>query len=209
MADKSTLRAQYVEMRRALHPDELESLSKKIASNFFSLDLHAVRYLHIYYPIPGKQEIDSLFISEKIKQEYHRIELVLPKSDLKSCTLKHISWKESTPLSMNAWGITEPVQGPEISADLLDLIVIPLLACDMEGNRLGYGKGFYDRFLAGCRSDALKVGLSYFEPQQTVIPHENHDIPLDICITPDHVWRFKRPVLPAQDNGPNEQPYSG
>jgi len=200
MEDKKALRSAYMKKRREFHVDELEMLSERIASRFFSLALGNVRYFHIYYPIPGKQEIDSLLISERIRRDYKQIELVLPKSDLSSCTLRHIRWDDSTPLAMNAWGITEPLSGEEIPAEILDLIVIPLLACDVEGNRLGYGKGFYDRFLATCRPDALKVGLSYFEPQETIIPHESHDIPLDACITPERIWNFKHPARQERDN---------
>ena len=202
--DKKAFRNAYMKNRRALHPDELEALSARIASKFFSLALDSVRYLHIYYPIPGKQEIDSLLISERIRKEKPHIQLVLPKSDLISCTLKHFCWNDHTQLAMNEWGITEPLSGEEVSPELLDLIVIPLLACDMEGNRLGYGKGFYDRFLATCRPEALKVGLSYFEPQEATIPHEPHDIPLDVCVTPDRVWRFKHPTQREPDNDLNE-----
>lgn len=190
--------------RKELQSEQLEALSETIASNFFSLDLGNVRYLHIYYPIPGKHEIDSLFISERIRLHYKQIQLILPKSDLVSCTLKHIRWDDSTPLSMNAWGITEPLSGEEVPAGKIDLIVIPLLACDVDGNRLGYGKGFYDRFLSTCRPDALKVGLSYFEPLSTIIPHESHDVRLDACVTPEKVWNFTRPAQPEPDNDPNE-----
>lgn len=204
MEDKSALRSAYIEKRRALRPEQLKAFSERIALLFFSLPLGNVRYLHIYYPIPGKHEIDTLFITERIRLDYKEIQLILPKSDLVSCTLKHICWDDSTPLAMNSWGITEPLSGKEVTAKKLDLIVIPLLACDVEGNRLGYGKGFYDRFLASCRPDALKVGLSYFAPQETIIPHESHDMRLDVCVTPEKVWDFTRPAQPIPDNDRSE-----
>lgn len=207
MEDKKALRNAYMKKRKEFHPDELEMLSERIASRFFSLALDSIRYIHIYYPIPGKREIDSLFISERVRQDYKQIKLVLPKSDLSSCTLMHIQWDESTPLAMNAWGITEPLSGEEVPAEILDLIVIPLLVCDVEGNRLGYGKGFYDRFLATCRPNALKVGLSCFEPLEAIIPHENHDIPLDACITPEKLWHFTHPARRERDNDLNVRPY--
>lgn len=200
MEDKKALRNAYVKRRRDLHPDDLEALSEAIAARFFSISLENIRYLHIYYPIPGKQEVDSLYICERIRREFENINLVLPKSDRSNCTLKHILWNKFTPLAMNAWGITEPISGEEVQANMLDLIVVPLLGYDVEGNRLGYGKGFYDRFMASCRPDVLKVGLSCFEPQKIIIPHENHDIPLDICITPEKIWHFKHPTQPKQGN---------
>jgi len=71
------------------------------------------------------------------------------------------------------------------------VVIVPLLICDLNGYRLGYGKGFYDRFLSECRADVLKIGLNYFEPIAQ-IPGEDTDIPLDFLITPINCHAFKR-----------------
>jgi 5-formyltetrahydrofolate cyclo-ligase len=91
---------------------------------------------------------------------------------------------------MNQWGITEPEYGKEVPPQLIDVVIVPLLAFDTRGNRLGYGKGFYDRFLAECKADVLKIGVSYFEPEQAFEEVDEYDIPLDICVTPERVWSF-------------------
>jgi 5-formyltetrahydrofolate cyclo-ligase len=73
---------------------------------------------------------------------------------------------------------------------MIDLVFIPLLACDLQGNRVGYGKGFYDRFLSKCRYDVKKIGLSFFDPVDKIEDVNVFDIPLDECITPKKTWVF-------------------
>jgi 5-formyltetrahydrofolate cyclo-ligase len=190
MPDKKELRKQYTVLRKLIHPDQLEQWSLEIANQFATMNLDQVHYLHIFYPIIGKQEINSLHIVNQIREEHPDITLVLPKSNLTDYSLQHVIWRAETPLAVNSWGITEPHSEEYIEAKKIDMILIPLLAYDQEGNRLGYGKGFYDRFLSECRPDAAKVGLSYFPPEDKVLPHNTFDIPLDSCVTPTKIWKF-------------------
>ena len=125
-----------------------------------------------------------------IRSNHPEIKLLLPKSDLQNHTLEHIVWEEDTPLAMNEWGITEPENGEAIQPGLIDMVIIPLLAFDKAGNRIGYGKGFYDRFLAECRPDVRKIGISYFEPEEKFEEVDVFDIPLDVCLTPVKIWAF-------------------
>ena len=92
----------------------------------------------------------------------------------------------------STWGIREPdpTTCPKIDTEAIDLIIIPLLAFDTKGNRVGYGKGFYDRFLQGCRPDTLKLGVCLDEPVQRIDDVETHDIPLDLCISPIGIHLF-------------------
>jgi 5-formyltetrahydrofolate cyclo-ligase len=72
----------------------------------------------------------------------------------------------------------------------IDVVFVPLLAYDTLGNRVGYGKGFYDTFLSECKPDVLKIGLSFFEPENIIEDLNQNDIKLDICINPSHIYRF-------------------
>ena len=191
--NKAALRQCYLEKRRSLTTKDVEDLSQKILLQLKKLNIfNSIRNLHIFYPITGKKEINTLPIAEWLSKEYSNINLLLPKSDLQSHTLKHIIWDEDTPLAVNKWGITEPEQGEEIDPSEIDLVLIPLLAFDENGNRIGYGKGFYDRFLTECRDDTLKVGLSHFEPEVAFEQVDPFDIPMDYCVTPAKLWSFNK-----------------
>ena len=73
---------------------------------------------------------------------------------------------------------------------MIDVVFIPLLAYDAKGHRIGYGKGFYDRFLQQCKPETLKIGLSFFEAETSIIPHEFTDISLDFCVHPKGIYQF-------------------
>lgn len=188
---KAELRKQAMERRRSLGAANAAGLSADIAYRFPREVLDGVEYIHTYYPIVGKYEVNSLLIVDAIRKARPDIKFVLPKSDLGSCTLSHILWTDDTALAVNKWGITEPENGQPIEVSMLQIVLMPLLAFDTRGNRLGYGKGFYDRFL-GENPGALRVGLSYFGPEPDDIPAETHDKTLDICITPDCLYDFRK-----------------
>ena len=76
--------------------------------------------------------------------------------------LKHFLLTDNTLIKKNKWNVPEPVDGFEIDANKIDVVFIPLLAFDDQGHRVGYGKGYYDAFLASCKPDVIKVGLSFF-----------------------------------------------
>lgn len=98
---------------------------------------------------------------------------------------------QSTEFANSEWGIPEPVGGLVLEPTDLDIVLIPLLAFDLNGNRVGYGKGFYDRYLDLCRPDCLKVGISLFDPVDRIEDVESHDIPLDIAICPAKLYDFR------------------
>lgn len=186
---KKELREFYIDKRKKLLPNEVDFLNNRVAEKFNDLNLESVKIVHIFYPISGKREVDSLVLKEGITKRNPDVKYVLPKVNHDTGLLSNILWEQDTPLSVNRWGIVEPEYGFDIPINTIDLIIIPLLAFDKQGNRLGYGKGFYDRFLSQCRPDTLKVGVSYFEPEDS-IETDNFDIPLDMCITPEKVWKF-------------------
>lgn len=190
--DKSQLRKLYLQKRSTLTAEEVGEMSDKICSHFFTLPFQQLKYIHTFYPISEKKEVDSVMISNRIRHSNPDLQLVLSKMEPDSHSLKHIVWDSATHLVKNRWGIAEPVGGKEISAEMLDMILIPLMVYDKIGNRVGYGKGYYDRFLAQCRPHAIKVGLSFFPPEELIEDTGQHDVALDICITPEKVWRFNK-----------------
>ena len=70
------------------------------------------------------------------------------------------------------------------------MVIVPLLAYDKEGHRVGYGKGYYDKFLEKCNPHTMTVGLSFFDPVKEITDIEPFDVPLNYCITPKKLWVF-------------------
>ena len=97
---------------------------------------------------------------------------------------------EETIYTTNELGITEPKTGAVVLPEQIDMVLVPLLVFDLSGYRVGYGKGYYDRFLEKCREDCLLVGLSYFEPIENISDTHEFDIPLTLGITPTSVYEF-------------------
>ena len=115
--------------------------------------------------------------------------IIVPKT-LPNNELENYLLTDSTLFRKNNWNIPEPVDGILINEKQIDVVFIPLLAFDKKGNRVGYGKGFYDNFLQKCDKKVLKIGLSLFEPEEEITDIEEHDIPLDFCVTPTQIYEF-------------------
>ena len=101
----------------------------------------------------------------------------------------HVELSKVTSYSLGDYNIPIPNNAIETKISNFKFIIVPLLAFDGKGNRIGYGKGIYDSILANCSSNCIKIGVSYFKPEKT-IPNEDHDVQLDHCITPFGVYDF-------------------
>ena len=137
--------------------------------------------------ISDKSEVNTEYILHILQGKDKST--VVPKSDFQSGAMTHLLLQENTVLKPSKHGIPEPISGIEIPSNLLDVIFVPLLAFDIHGNRVGYGKGFYDRFMANCKPEALFIGLSFYEPEDD-ISNEIVDIPLHFCVTPQKIHSF-------------------
>lgn len=185
--NKDALRLSFKEKRKALSEEEREALSIKIANKALRLPIWDEAFYHIYLPIKPQAEVNTEHILSILSGKDKNI--VVAATEANSRELNHILLTDNTLLKMNRWGIPEPQGGLPVAVDSLDIVFVPLLAFDKMGNRLGYGKGYYDTFLKQCRPDCLKIGLSFFEPLQH-LPVEKHDVPLNACITVDNIYRF-------------------
>ncbi|SEM82736.1 5-formyltetrahydrofolate cyclo-ligase [bacterium A37T11] len=187
---KARLRNNALKRRKTLSDAEILKRNQKILHFFSNWTFSNIHYVHSFYPIPRQKEPDTLLLVQWLRSHHPDIKIVLPKSDLKNLSMQHYLWDEQVVLGFNKWNIVEPLSGHEVTPKLLDLILVPLLEIDIRGNRVGYGKGFYDRFLAQCRSDVQKVGLSLFDPVAPIEDVSPFDIPLDACITPSGIIWF-------------------
>ncbi|SHI63369.1 5-formyltetrahydrofolate cyclo-ligase [Mesonia phycicola] len=174
--------------RNQLSANNIDEKSIAIANQLLALNIWQYSFYHLFLSIEQLKEINTEYILHILSGKDKNI--VVSKSDFEALTMKHFLLTDATPLKVNKWGIPEPVNGIEISPKQIDVVFIPLLAFDLKGNRIGYGKGFYDRFLSECKTDVIKIGLSFFEAVESIEDTNENDIPLDYCITPEKVYNF-------------------
>jgi len=185
---KKELRAKYKALRSEINHDILDDKSITIANQILQLSIWDKSYYHIFLPITKQKEINTEYILNILQGKDKNI--IVSKSDFDTNTLTHFLLTDTTTLKANPWGIPEPVDGIPIPETYLEVVFIPLLAFDKNGNRVGYGKGFYDRFLSKCNSNTIKVGLSLFKAEERIDDVNTSDIRLDYCVTPDQVYSF-------------------
>jgi 5-formyltetrahydrofolate cyclo-ligase len=165
----------------------------KISEQFFNtFDFTNIKLIHSYLPIKNKIEVDTVPILSKLSSEFPQIKIALPYTIFSDHTLKHFYWKPGDELIENRWGIPEPDSDRSVLVDVndIDMVIVPLLAYDLKGHRVGYGAGYYDRFLSDCKDETLIVGLSAFAPEDQWIKSEEYDIGMDYCVTPENVYEF-------------------
>lgn len=186
---KAELRKTMLQRRRALSVDDIAVLSQRIADLFFvNFPLKAGQTVHVFLPIIKNNEVNTWPIIERLRLEYPQVRVVVPVTDAAQHVLTHHHLTEESVLVENAWGIPEPKDALIVHAHEVDVVLLPLLAFDKTGQRVGYGKGFYDRFLAECKPNVLKIGLSLEPPVERIADANSFDVPLDFAITPNGVW---------------------
>lgn len=185
---KSALRKKYKALRNNLTHEELDDFSVAIANKLLKLPIWEERYYHLFLTIAEYKEIDTEFILNILAGKDK--DIIIPKTNFKDSSLTHFLLTDNTKIKKSTYNVPEPVDGIEVPSSKIDVVFVPLLAYDSKGNRIGYGKGFYDRFLAECKPDVIKIGLSFFPPETTDIETNSTDIRLDFCVTPNDVFHF-------------------
>ena len=185
---KTELRAKYKALRANLSTKKIEDSSLLIANLVLKLPIWDHSFFHIFLTINSLKEVETEPILSILSGKDKHI--VLSKTDFKAKTMSHVLLQDNTSIKPNSWNISEPENGIPISDQQIQVVFIPLMAFDELGNRVGYGKGFYDGFLENCSKDTLKIGLSFFEADAEIENIEPHDIALDYCITPHKTYTF-------------------
>ncbi len=195
MLPKNVLRRAALARRQALTRTEVAQRSQGLADQLFQhFPVAQWRWLHVFLPLAKKNEPDTWPIIQRVWAGQPAPRLAAPVVQPDGSTLKHYLLAPDTPLHPSRWGIPEPLADPatEVAPAQLDAVLVPLLACDRQGQRVGYGGGFYDRFLAQCRPGTRFIGLTILddEPVAALADVLPTDVPLHACLTPDGVWNF-------------------
>jgi 5-formyltetrahydrofolate cyclo-ligase len=185
---KKDYRQQFIQAREQLSNEQTAALNQHLLQQFQAFNWEAHTHFHVFLSIAQKKEvatqplIDWLWLQQK--KVYTSI------TNWETNTLETVLFEPTTEVKMGTFGIPEPLHATKASDENIDVVLVPLLAFDETGHRVGYGKGIYDRFLKQCRPDVLKVGLSLFDPVQQITDVSAFDVPLDLVFTPDRVYSF-------------------
>lgn len=173
-----------------LTDDDYRTACDAIAAQFFrTVDLTGIHVVHSYLPIEKNKEPDTWLIINLIEERYPDIRISVPKINPDG-TMTSYYYEGPYQLRESPFGIPEPTGGVITPPDVIDILIVPLLVFDKQGYRVGYGKGFYDRFLLHCKSTSKRVGLSLFPPEERIDDAAEFDQRMNMVITPEQVYHF-------------------
>lgn len=189
MNTKAEIRQKYKLLRKSFSENEIDRLSlnlAKVITDNFQLKNNKIS---VFLSIKKLNEINTQFIINELKKQNS---IYVTKSNFSNFEMVHIPFTEKTIININEFGIPEPLDDSEtINPIELDVVFVPLLAFNKDGHRIGYGKGFYDRFLSKCSSNCKFIGVSLFENPEEYSEISSSDIKLNYCITPTKCLHFE------------------
>ena len=187
---KAALRSIYKDKRKELSDTDRLKLDDLVLIQFQRLQLPAIQTLLSYWPIATHHEVNTLPITDFVQFRVPGLMLAYPRTNYEKVSMQAVLVHEETAFTTNQYGITEPEEGQMLQPEELDVVFVPLLVYDERGYRVGYGKGFYDRYLQACKEDVIKIGFSYFAPEPLISDVNEFDIPLNFVITPERIYEF-------------------
>ena len=173
--------------RNALSTSECTKLDDLLLIQFQRLDWSKINCVGSFYPMESKNEPNTLLLTKFLKAILPEVAIAYPKiNDDNSMTF----YAETNDLVENKWGIPEPMPVTEILIEQMDVILVPLICFDLLGQRVGFGKGYYDQYFGNHTGFVNKIGISYFEPIPKIEDTNQFDVPLSKCITPWKIYEF-------------------
>lgn len=184
--EKQKLREQFLQRRLQLRDETYLTKSARIIERLKQQpEYQDAEKLHCYVSMQKRHEVNTIpFIKELLDQDK---KLAVPVTDFQKNVLHSRYITRFEDLQENKWGVLEPVAGEIAKPGEFDLVIVPMVGGDYNKNRIGYGKGFYDRFLSESGGAAVAVGLLFEDCLVESIPIEEFDIPMDKLITEERV----------------------
>ncbi len=187
---KQELRQLYKEKRKAIPAKDKLKWDDLMLLQFQKLGFGNVNTLLSYWPMDEMGEPDTHLFSRYMRHMVPGLRVAYPVADFANIEMNAVLTNDDTDYHTGISGITEPTEGEQLDPHIIDMIFVPLLAFSQQGFRVGYGKGFYDKYLALCRKDVATIGFSYFDPVDKIDDAAQFDVPLNICITPGKTYEF-------------------
>lgn len=183
-------RKTYNQKRKDISDSDKLKWDDLILINFQTIDIPFLQTVFSFYPMEERNEVNAFLITDYLRFQNPNLQICYPKMSIDEPNMEAIACKADTVFEANAINILEPLENEIIAPENIDLVLVPMLVCDVHGNRVGYGKGYYDRFLSRCNPSCIKVGLSYFEPIKRIEDANEFDVALNFCITPQKAYVF-------------------
>lgn len=168
----------------------MDKFNDLILLQFQKIPLSDINYVSSYIASEVLSEPETSLILRFLEFRFPHVCVAAPKISAKNLEMTHYQISENGVFEKNTFGIEEPTSGNLVSSESFDLVLVPLLAFDVHGYRVGHGKGYYDRFLSECKDGVVKVGLSFFDPVAAIEDINEYDIPLDYCCTPEGLYNW-------------------
>ena len=185
---KANLRTQARALRREAHDRAGPGAGLLIADNFLvRVPWRQAKVVAGYVSIGDEADVGPLLG----QLAAHGAELALPAVKARDEALEFRRWKPEDELEAGLFSTRHPLAAAERVTP--DFLLVPLLAFDRKGGRLGYGGGYYDRTLAALRAGGhvTAIGIGYAAQRLEALPYETHDQPLDWVVTEDEIWEIK------------------
>lgn len=187
---KKELRKQFLQLRLSLSLQEKHRLAAMMLEQFSAIAFHQIKMAMGYLAIEEKNELSPHFFEEMLEINNPDIQVCYPAANAENLNMTVFAANEDLEIGIGPYNIPQPISGKTIQPEQIDLIFVPLLAFDKKGFRVGYGKGYYDRFITHCKPNIITVGLSFYDAVETISDTSPFDIPLTHCITPNQVYVF-------------------
>ncbi len=191
MKSKQELRSAYRQLRKSLLQEEVEEKSRAITVQFkkWLEGTGEFKHFHLFFPIDRFNEVNTFYIKDLLEKE-DKVLYTSQVNQLKT-DLETLKLPKEVAFFRDEWGIPIPQESILVSPTKVEVVFVPLLAYDKSGNRVGFGKGLYDSFLGKLSPEVVKIGLSFYGPEEQIEP-ESHDIGLDYCVTPEKIFTFSK-----------------
>ncbi len=187
---KSELRTYYKQQRLLLDIPEQELRNQLLCFQFKRISFNHPRRALAFCAHQQQAEPDPSRLTDFLQQQFPQIQIAYPVVQSTPGWMEAVMPYAGSPFQVGKWGIPEPASGEIWQPDTIDLVLVPLLIADKKGNRVGYGGGYYDRFLQRTKPELLKVGICFFEPVESITDTAQFDVPLSCCITPQGLYEF-------------------
>jgi 5-formyltetrahydrofolate cyclo-ligase len=187
---KQELRNKYKFLRQELDDATIDDLSGACFSNLFANFDLTNKLVGIFLPIQAKKEPNTFLLFTEFLKE--KTSYFAPKIDVGLDALNFYPIQNLDYIALGPYQIPEPLSEEKIELNKLNIILIPLFCFDSKGNRVGYGKGYYDRLLENSPQHLVKIGISLFDEIEIIDDVRDNDIPLDYAITPKKMIQFAR-----------------